>query len=109
MGEQVFAAISALYVLVMVGGVLAWRWDREQCNRAAAEAVDKVREEAHARNEKLKAQLKAANGRLREETEARRTLEGNVVIEDILLVDPLWGDEMSWAAEALAANDPTGA
>ena len=94
MGPQVFAAISALYVLVVAGGVVAWRLDRE---RQAAAAL--VRQE-RATNQ-LKIQLNA-------EREDRRALEGYYILEDSANLDAEWRTVMAWADNELEANDPKG-
>lgn len=94
MGPQVFAAISALYVLVLAGGVVAWRLDRE---RQAAAAL--VRQE-RATNQ-LRIQLNA-------EREDRRALEGYYILEDSANLDAEWRTVMAWADNELEANDPKG-
>lgn len=94
MGPQVFAAISALYVLVVAGGVVAWRLDRE---RQAAAAL--VRQE-RATNQ-LKIQLNA-------EREDRRALEGYYILEDSANLDAEWRTVMACADNELEANDPKG-
>jgi hypothetical protein len=90
--------VSVLYVLVLAGGVVAWRWDREQRYAAAqvrqAQAVDRA---CH----QLKIQL---NG----EREDRRALEGYYLLEDAAALDPEWRTTMAWADNELEANDPKG-
>lgn len=97
MGAQVFVAISVLYLLVLVGGVVAWRWDREQRGKAAGAALtvylDKI--------DRLKLQLNA-------EREERRALEGYYILEDSANLDPEWRTLMAWADNELEANDPKG-
>lgn len=97
MGPQVFAMISVLYVLVLVGGVVAWSWDREQRGKATGAALavytDKI--------DRLKVQLNAA-------TEERRALEGYYILEDSANLDPEWRATMAWADNELEANDPKG-
>lgn len=94
MGPQVFAAISALYVLVLVAGVVAWRWDRER--RGDAAGAGYLRE-----IDRLKVQL-------HEQTETRRALEGYYLLEDSANLDPEWRATMAWADNELEANDPKG-
>lgn len=97
MGDRVFLAISVLYVLVLVGGVVAWRWDREQRGKATGAALavytDKI--------DRLKIQLNA-------QTEERRALEGYYILEDSANLDPEWRATMAWADNELEANDPKG-
>lgn len=94
MGPQVFAAISALYVLVVAGGVVAWRLDRER--QAAAALV---------RHERATNQLKI---QLNAERELRRALEGYYILEDSANLDAEWRATMAWADNELEANDPKG-
>jgi hypothetical protein len=94
MGPQVFAAISALYVLVLAGGVVAWRLDRKR--QAAAALV---------RQERATNQLKI---QLNREREDRRALEGYYILEDSANLDAEWRASMAWADNELEANDPKG-
>ena len=94
MGPQVFAAISALYVLVVAGGVVAWRLDRER--QAAAALV---------RLERATNQLKI---QLNQEREDRRAIEGYYILEDSANLDAEWRATMAWADNELEANDPKG-
>lgn len=97
MGPQVFAAISVVYVLVVAGGVVGWRWDREQRAKAANAALLV----ADRKGTQLKIQLN-------EEREQRRTLEGYYILEDSANLDPEWRTVMAWADNELEANDPKG-
>lgn len=97
MGPQMFAAISALYVLVLAGGVVAWRWDREQRGKAAGAALTVYLHKI----DRLKVQL-------HEQTETRRALEGYYLLEDSANLDPEWRATMAWADNELEANDPKG-
>jgi hypothetical protein len=97
MPVQVFVGMSVLYILVVVGGGVAWRWDREQRAKAANVALVVADRKA--------TQLKI---QLNEEREGRRALEGYYILEDSANLDHEWRASMAFADNELEANDPKG-
>lgn len=97
MEQKVFWALSVLYALVVVCGVIAWSDDRKRRAKAANAALVVARREAT----QLKIQLNA-------EREDRRALEGYYILEDSANLDPEWRATMAWADNELEANDPKG-
>jgi hypothetical protein len=90
----VFVGVSVLYVLVVAGGVMAWRYDRAEREAAFALRLERA-------TNQLKIQLNA-------EREDRRALEGYYILEDSANLDLEWRTVMAWADNELEANDPKG-
>ena len=96
--ERVFFGLSVLYLLVLVGGVAAWRSDRDRRARTSAEIRAGLRREVN-----------ELNIQLHREREDRRALEGYYILDDSANLDEEWRDEMAYAIRQLEANDPEGA
>lgn len=94
---DVFAGISILYLLVLVGGMIAWRADRDARGKEHAQSLVVARRET--------TQLKI---QLNEEREGRRALEGYYILEDSANLDQEWRASMAFADNELEANDPKG-
>lgn len=90
MGPQVFAGLSVMYVLVLVAGVVAWRWDR------GAQAVLFAKE------------IAKLNSQLNREVEERRAFEGYYILDDTAALDPEWQASMRAALLELDGNGPNG-
>lgn len=97
MTTDVFAWLTIVYLLVLLGGMIAWRADRDKRERLAAERVKAARREVN----QLKIQLN-------NEREDRRALEGYYILEDSANLDAEWRATMAWADNELEANDPKG-
>lgn len=97
MRVDVFAWLTIFYLLVLLGGMIAWRADRDKRDKASAERVKAARREVN----QLKIQLN-------NEREDRRALEGYYILEDSANLDPEWRATMAWADNELEANDPKG-
>lgn len=97
MGERVFLGISVLYVLILVGVMVAWRSDRERREDVAEKMLAPYLHKIDTLNIQLNA-----------EREDRRALEGYYLLEDSANLDPEWRATMAWADNELEANDPKG-
>lgn len=97
MTTDLFAWLTILYLLVLLGGMIAWRADRDKRDRLSADRVKAARREVN----QLKIQLN-------NERESRRALEGYYLLEDAAVLDPEWRTTMAWADNELEANDPKG-